>query len=85
MVQIRNPEDVTVAVWNNVSTVQGLVHLEYQLSEETVEGDWTIEANDERKNIEIKKYVLPRFKVDVQHPKELYINASKVEFKVCAK
>lgn len=85
MVQIRNPEDVTVAVWNNVSTVQGLAHLEYQLSEETVEGDWMVETNGEAKSIEIKKYVLPRFKVELQHPEQMYINASKLEFQVCAK
>lgn len=72
-------------VWNNVSTVQGLVHLEYQLSDETVEGQWTIEANGETKTVEIKKYVLPRFKVELLYPKEVYEKAKKVEFKVCAK
>lgn len=72
-------------VWNNVSTVQGLVHLEYQLSDETVEGQWTIEANGEIKTVEVKKYVLPRFKVELSHPKELYEKARKVEFKVCAR
>lgn len=29
--------DVIVSVWDNVSTELGLVHLEYQLSQDTVE------------------------------------------------
>lgn len=84
-VKIKNPNDVTVVVWNNITTEQGLAHLEYQLSDETVEGQWTIEANGEIKTVEIKKYVLPRFKVELIHPEEIYIKAKQVEFQVCAK
>lgn len=85
MVKIKNPDDITVAVWKDVKTEQGLAHLEYQLSDETVEGLWNIEANGEIKTVEIKKYVLPRFKVKVTCPEEIYVNASQVEFEVCAK
>lgn len=72
-------------MWRNVSTVQGLVHLEYQLSDETVEGQWTIEAKSELQTVEVKKYVLPHFRVELLHPKEIYVKSEQVEIKACAK
>lgn len=83
--KIKNPDDITVAVWKEVKTQQGLVHLEYLLSDETVEGQWTIEANEEIKTVEIKKYVLPRFKVDLTYPEEIYLKGNQAKFKVCTK
>lgn len=61
------------------------MHLEYQLSDETVEGNWTIEANKEKIIIVVRKYVLPRFKVDVHHPKSIYVGIKEITFNICAK
>lgn len=85
LVKIKNPSGVTVAIWDNVQTQMGLVHLEYQLSEETVEGNWTIEANKEKTIVEVRKHILPRFKVIIEHPKSIYVKAREIIFKVCAK
>lgn len=85
IVKIRNPKDVAVAVWENVQAQIGLVHLEYQLSDETLEGNWTIEANKEKKLIKVRKYILPRFKIDIHHPKSFYVKAKEIIFKICAK
>lgn len=76
---------MVVAIWDNVDTQMGLVHLEHQLSEETVEGNWTIEANKEKKVIEVRKYILPRFKVNLEHPTAIYARANEIIFIVCAK
>lgn len=75
---------MTTSVWDNIETQMGLVHLEYQLSNETIEGNWTIETGKEKKIIQVRKYTLPRFKVDVEYPKTIYAKAKKILFKVCA-
>lgn len=85
LIKIRNPRGATVAVWDNVQTTIGLAHLEYLLSEETVEGNWTIQADSKRKTFEVRRHTLPRFKVSVDHPKSVYVRAEDVPIRVCAK
>lgn len=65
----------------------GLLHLEYQLSNDTVEGNWTIEINNKQKKIiQVQKHILPRFKVDVEYPKSFYVKSKEaLLFKICAK
>lgn len=84
-VRIKNPLGVNVFLWENVTTEFGLAQMEYQLSRYTVEGKWLIEANGETKSFEVSKYVLPRFKVFITHPKIIYYDVSSVSMKVCAK
>lgn len=36
-IKIKNPFGITVSIWENVHTELGLVHLEYQLSQQTSE------------------------------------------------
>lgn len=84
MVTIHDSQDVVVAVWNNVNIKQGLGYIEFQLPDDIVEGKWMIQTNTQREIIEIKKYVLPRFKIQFTHPKEIYKKVKTVDFKVCA-
>lgn len=84
-VKIRNPNGITTSIWDNIQTQMGLVHLEYQLSNETVEGNWTIEANKEKKVIQVRRYTLPRFKVDINNTKLFYVKTKEMIFRICAK
>jgi hypothetical protein len=84
-VRIRNPLGVGVVVWENITTELGLAQLEHKLSRDSVEGKWRIEADGETRIFEVNKYVLPRFKVSIVHPKIIYHKDSFVTMKVCAK
>lgn len=84
-VKIKNPNGITTFVWDNIQTQMGLIHLEYQLSNETIEGNWTIETNKERKIVQVRKYTLPRFKVDIDHAKSFYVKAKEIIFRICGK
>ncbi|RZC36886.1 pregnancy zone protein-like, partial [Asbolus verrucosus] len=84
-VRIRNPFGIGVVSWENVSTELGLAHLEHQLSRDPIEGKWQIEADGEVKTFEVNKYVLPRFKIHIIHPKIIYYKIPSTTIKVCAK
>ncbi|CAH0550920.1 unnamed protein product [Brassicogethes aeneus] len=84
-VKLKNPMDVTVAVWENLSSEFGLIQLEYSIVQESITGKWSIEANSETTNFEIDKYVLPKFDVKVFHPRVIYYEVNQMIVKVCAK
>nr|XP_008195453.1 PREDICTED: pregnancy zone protein [Tribolium castaneum] len=83
-VRIRNPLGVGVIVWENVTTELGLAQLEYQLPQDPIEGKWKVEIGEDFRAFEVSKYVLPRFKVQILHPKIIYIG-SRVAIKVCGR
>ncbi|XP_044265167.1 alpha-2-macroglobulin-like isoform X2 [Tribolium madens] len=84
LVRMRNPLGAGVAVWENVTTELGLAHLEHQLPPDPIEGKWRLEVGEEVRVFEVAKYVLPRFKVQIIHPKTIYIG-SRVTIKVCGR
>ncbi|KAL3287814.1 hypothetical protein HHI36_002274 [Cryptolaemus montrouzieri] len=84
-VRIRNPMDISVAVWENISTTAGLVQLEHQIYKDAIVGKWRVEVNGEIKHFEVSKYVLPRFNINITYPKMIYYDAKYLELKVCSK
>ncbi|KAK9891011.1 hypothetical protein WA026_013344 [Henosepilachna vigintioctopunctata] len=84
-IRIRNPMDISVAVWENISTTAGLVQLEHQIYKDAIVGKWRVEVNGVTKHFEVSKYVLPRFSIDIIHPKSIFYNIRHLELKVCAK
>lgn len=84
-IKIRNPMDVGVFVWNNMSLDHGLVNLEYPLVEEALIGKWKIEVDKLMKTFEVAKYVVPRFKIDLIHPKSVFYKTNSINITVCAK
>lgn len=84
-VRIRNPLDISVAVWENISTTAGLVQLEHNIYKDAKPGKWRVEANGKTKHFEVNKYVLPRFNIDISHPKVIYYASRYLELKVCSK
>ena len=63
------------------------------LSEEPNLGKWTIHIsaddgdaeNEIKANFEVKKYVLPKFEVSINHKKKLKSTDKHVDVKVCGK
>ncbi|XP_044745841.1 pregnancy zone protein-like [Coccinella septempunctata] len=84
-VRIRNPLDISVAVWENISTTAGLVQLEHSIYKDAKAGKWRVEVNGEIKHFEVSKYVLPRFNINISHPKVIYYSSRYLELKVCSK
>lgn len=66
---------------NDVELTKGVYAGELQLSEFPVLGSWSIEMNadgtSETKNFEVDKYVLPKFEVQVEAPKDVAISDNK--------
>jgi uncharacterized protein YfaS (alpha-2-macroglobulin family) len=76
--------------WLDLDNNNGLISLEFPLSEEPNLGKWTIEAHDKLKNVvtavfEVKKYVLPKFEVYLDYKKSIIASDEKVNVSVCAK
>ena len=73
--------------------IAGLASLELPLSEEPNLGKWTIHIsaddgdaeNEIKANFEVKKYVLPKFEVAINHKKKLKSTDKHVDVKVCGK
>ncbi|GLV36564.1 Thioester-containing protein 2 [Carabus blaptoides fortunei] len=87
VIKIRNPLQIVVAQWNNVSTELGLVQLEHQLAEESMLGSWSIELPENgrtSKSFEVKEYTLPRFDVTLSHPSR-FNKESEFKVTVCSK
>lgn len=91
-VWIESPNGITIEQWLNVKTNLGLTQFEFNLSEESLLGDWKIKVqhfdkNDfiEKKTFSVKEYILPWFEVNIKQPKEILADTEIVSFEVCAK
>jgi len=74
---------------NDVELTKGVYSGELQLSEFPVLGSWDIEVsadgNTETKSFEVDKYVLPKFEVMVEAPKDVAISDNKFSVTVRSK
>ncbi|XP_049817832.1 murinoglobulin-2-like isoform X2 [Aethina tumida] len=87
-IKIKNPLDVTVAIWENLKANMGgpgIIQFEYLLLQESITGKWKIEMPGETVYFLVEKYVLPKFQVEVDHPKTVYFEEESVQLKVCGK
>nr|QDF60598.1 alpha-2-macroglobulin [Dugesia japonica] len=88
LIFIENPTGARVAQWINVSLAKAM-DLRYQLTNDPVFGTWkskaTFDGQEELIQFEVKRYVLPRFVVTVNPPKEILANQKSIGFKVCSK
>ena len=78
--------------WLDVKSSHGLVDFEMSLSEEPNMGQWTIEVYENstssgmiKVNFEVRKYVLPKFEVYLEHPNTIVATDEFVRVSVCAK
>ncbi|XP_076257908.1 alpha-1-macroglobulin-like isoform X1 [Rhynchophorus ferrugineus] len=84
-IRIKNPLDVNVFVWDNVALDHGLAILEYKLVNEAMIGKWKIEVAKTSKQIEVAKYIVPKFKIDLTYPKSVYHQSDSLTISACAK
>ncbi|KAG7202424.1 hypothetical protein KM043_018735 [Ampulex compressa] len=90
---IENPSEVRVAQWMNVSTENGMVQLTFSLSSEPSLGTWKISVEKKKSDpqliqtttFDVKKYVLPRFRVTITSPRYILADAVNVTWNICAK
>ncbi|XP_044739302.1 pregnancy zone protein-like isoform X4 [Chrysoperla carnea] len=88
---LENPSGIRIAQWLNVSSNNGFVQEEIQLSSEPHLGTWKLfiqaseKSNPVTKTFEIKKYVLPRFEVTIDHESNILNDAEQLEYKICGK
>ncbi|GJQ65984.1 hypothetical protein Trydic_g4077 [Trypoxylus dichotomus] len=82
-VESTEPAPAIVKEWRNVSSDLGLVHLEFQLASDTIEGLWLITGDDLYASFEVKKYILPRFQAKITGPGNIYKASKSVSYTVC--
>ncbi|RZF43399.1 hypothetical protein LSTR_LSTR001660 [Laodelphax striatellus] len=92
-VWIETPNGIVLEQWNGDSLrpEKSLIEIDFTLSEESLLGEWRIKVEygsqfpvDERK-ISVKKYVLPKFEVNILQPNNILADADFISFQVCAK
>lgn len=69
--------------------LKGLIDLEMPISPEPNLGNWKVQLveNDGKSvkaDFEVKKYVLPKFEVSIQHPTKIWAASIDLVVKICA-
>ncbi|XP_073541265.1 alpha-2-macroglobulin-like [Phyllobates terribilis] len=85
MVQVQDPEKNRIGQWLNVTINQGIAELSLALSSEPILGEYSIRIKDTSHSFTVEEYVLPRFEVSVQFPKDILINIDQFPVKICSK
>ncbi|XP_070542069.1 alpha-2-macroglobulin-like isoform X2 [Ptychodera flava] len=89
IVWIENPTGVRLMQWSNVTTEDGLVELELELSEEPILGMWKIKSQMEGKTMEqtfeVAVYVLPKFEVVVNSPPFIIVTDKIINVEICGR
>lgn len=91
-VYVYDPSGSRVNQWLDVENTRGLVDLELPMSREPNLGKWIIEVREGsggssvRKAVfEVKKYVLPKFEVVLNHKNKVSSSDEAILVSVCAK
>jgi uncharacterized protein YfaS (alpha-2-macroglobulin family) len=76
--------------WLDLDSKRGLLDLDMQLSKEPNMGKWTIEVHDDKLKVvkaffEVKKYVLPKFEVSINHKNKISSSENAINVSVCSK
>ncbi|XP_074624283.1 complement C3-like isoform X1 [Acropora palmata] len=90
-VVVKNPQDVAVQRWKDLTTETGFITRIFGLSEFALIGNWTILAFHGHQNsqntsvkFEVKEYVLPKFSVKILAPKYVLPDAKDITISVQA-
>ena len=91
-IYIFDPSHSRVMQWLDVKTKQGLIQLKIPLSDEPNLGVWNIKLKEFQNHksflstsFEVKKYVLPKFEVTLEHFPTISIDDYSFNVTVCAK
>jgi hypothetical protein len=85
---ITDPKGNVIFKRNDVTSKHGIAAIDCPLASELIEGVYTIasriDKTESKLQVEVKKYVLPKFKIDVQLAETFYQPGQRVEGKIQA-
>ncbi len=91
-IYVQDASGTRVFQWLNEQSKSGLVSLELPITEEPNYGKWKITVNEVFKKdsvstayFEVKKYVLPKFELQLNTPPHVLINDKEFVITACAK
>ncbi|XP_075697341.1 uncharacterized protein LOC142662932 [Rhinoderma darwinii] len=85
IVEMKDPGQNRIGQWLNVSLNQGIAELSLLLSSEPKLGKYTIKVKDSVHDFSVEEYVLPKFEVDLQLPKNVMFNSEEFLVKICGR
>ena len=89
MLTIRQMLRVKLHYWTFTCDWAGLGDFSLGLSEEPVQGEWSIVVkqgdNEEMNSFTVEEYVLPKFEVTITPPTFVTINTTNITVQLCAK
>ncbi|KAK4324552.1 hypothetical protein Pmani_004827 [Petrolisthes manimaculis] len=88
-VWVTTPSRTRIAQWQNVTTINGLIHLDMRLIDEPEKGIYTIhllppQGNQITTQFKVEDFVLPRFEVTLLPPPYSLATDTVFSFTVCA-
>ncbi|KAK3848744.1 hypothetical protein Pcinc_044478, partial [Petrolisthes cinctipes] len=88
-VWVTTPSRTRIAQWKNVTTSNGLIHLDFNLIDEPEEGTYTIhlrppQGRKTTTQFKVEDFVLPRFEVTLRPPPYILATDDAFSFSVCA-
>ncbi|TFJ98944.1 Alpha-2-macroglobulin-like protein 1 [Platysternon megacephalum] len=87
LVELKDPENNRIGQWLNVKPARGIVQLSFQLAAEPPLGTYTINVDSGKAYsiFSVEEYVLPKFKVVVTEPTQIFTSDTSFPLKVCGK
>jgi hypothetical protein len=90
LIYIQDSSLTRVYQWSNIQSLNGLIQLELPLSDEPNLGTWmiTVENYDKSEtsvSFEVKKYVLPKFELQIKAPISVPNDLNELTINACAK
>ncbi|KAI5614970.1 alpha-2-macroglobulin-like isoform X2 [Silurus asotus] len=78
-----------IGQWTNVTSTRLILQLSHELNAEAPLGQYQIIANSEGKlfhhNFKVQKYVLPKFEITVDSPKEHSVGEEELKLEICGR
>ncbi|XP_071985679.1 alpha-2-macroglobulin-like [Engystomops pustulosus] len=85
VVEVQDPGKNRISQWLNVNLNQGLAELFFTLSPEPTLGEYSIKLKDTSHTFHVEEYVLPKFEVKIQFPKQVMFNSDQFPIEICGK
>ncbi|XP_010606095.1 ovostatin homolog [Fukomys damarensis] len=90
LITLQDPQNNVIFQWKNVTSVQNITQLSFQLSSEPMFGDYTIAVEGKSGQMwthqfTVNKDVLPKFEVKVSTPQTITISDDEFQVDACAK
>ncbi|XP_073402570.1 alpha-2-macroglobulin-like isoform X3 [Dendrobates tinctorius] len=85
VVEVQDPKKNRISQWLNVTISQGIAELSLALSSEPILGEYSIRIKDTSHTFTVEEYVLPRFEVSVEFPKDVLFSSDQFQVKICGK